>query len=176
MARVLVVDDDVGVCASIRDLLKNEGHDVVTRPGAKEAMDFLKKEGQNLDVAVIDMFMEEETSGLKLIKFITRRRLPIASIVLTGRGTTQNVRESLDAGACDYVTKGGEEQPERLRLAVQGAEITARTRRRTAQLAGRVKSHISRIIGIFRELEGDLRRLSDELPDIEEQADERADN
>jgi CheY-like chemotaxis protein len=55
--RILVVDDDLGVCQSLRDLLTQEGCDVVVATGGLEALEKLKTE--RVDMVISDVVMPD---------------------------------------------------------------------------------------------------------------------
>jgi PAS domain S-box-containing protein len=55
--RILVVDDDLGVCQSLRDLLTQEGCDVVVATGGREALEKLKTE--RVDLVLSDVVMPD---------------------------------------------------------------------------------------------------------------------
>jgi len=68
--RVLVVDDDLGVCQSVRDLLADEGCEVLTAGGGLEALKVLDK--NTVDVVVSDVVMPD-LDGYDLFMEIKRR-------------------------------------------------------------------------------------------------------
>ena len=55
--RILVVDDDLGVCQSLRDLLTQEGCEVVVATGGREALEKLKTE--YVDLVISDVVMPD---------------------------------------------------------------------------------------------------------------------
>lgn len=168
MARILVVDNEVDVCKGICESLSEDGHEVLSKFNSKEARDFLKKERQNLDVAIIDMFMEEPTSGLDLIKFISRNHLPVASIVLTGHGSEQIGLDSMNAGAYNYIVKGGRDQTQRIRLAVHGAALAIAEKRHVAKVFAHLKRCFAEFQKQIEAFEAELCRISHDLPELEE--------
>jgi PAS domain S-box-containing protein len=68
--RVLVVDDDIGVCHSVRDLLAAEGCDVLTAGGGLEALAILDR--TSVDVIVSDVVMPD-LDGYDLYMEVKRR-------------------------------------------------------------------------------------------------------
>lgn len=56
MARVLIVDDDHDIRASVRELLEAEGHEVYEAPDGLEALQLLRQETQPL-VVLLDLVM-----------------------------------------------------------------------------------------------------------------------
>jgi DNA-binding NtrC family response regulator len=67
---VLVVDDDLGVCNSVRDLLADEGCEVITANGGLEALKILGS--VDVDVVISDVVMPD-LDGYDLFMEIKRR-------------------------------------------------------------------------------------------------------
>jgi len=68
--RALVVDDDPGVCRSVRDLLANDGCDVLTAGGGIEALRILDQ--TTVDIVVSDVVMPD-LDGYDLYMEVKRR-------------------------------------------------------------------------------------------------------
>jgi len=68
--RVLVVDDDLGVCQSVRDLLAEEGCEVLTASGGLEALKILDR--TSVDCVVSDVVMPD-LDGYDLFMEVKRR-------------------------------------------------------------------------------------------------------
>ena len=43
--QILIIDDDPGICATLSDILEDEGHEVKDFGEGGKALDFLKKNG-----------------------------------------------------------------------------------------------------------------------------------
>jgi PAS domain S-box-containing protein len=78
--RALVVDDDPGVCASVRDLLANEGCEVLTAGGGIEALRILDR--TTVDIVVSDVVMPD-LDGYDLYMEV-KRRGPTPVVLMTG--------------------------------------------------------------------------------------------
>lgn len=65
-ARILLVDDDDDVRASIRDWLKAMGATVAAAPGSSEALELVASAEVPFDLAVIDVALAGEDSGISL--------------------------------------------------------------------------------------------------------------
>jgi len=86
-AVVLVVDDDAEVRAATAEMLRYAGHEVVEAEGGREALDCLDREGDRIDLMIVDYVMPGmngvETRRLGRLR---RPRLPI--MFMTGFADT----------------------------------------------------------------------------------------
>jgi DNA-binding response OmpR family regulator len=101
MARLLVLEDDDGIRASLSLALEDEGFDVVQSADAEGALAAVREHG--VDLMLVDIML----GGLDGFTFIRLVR-PLSQapiIVLSARGGTTDIVEALEAGADDYVTK-----------------------------------------------------------------------
>ncbi|MCG8590028.1 MAG: sigma-54 dependent transcriptional regulator [Proteobacteria bacterium] len=101
MARVLVVDDEVGVQESLRMLLKPEC-DVVTAGRVEDALRALTDTPP--DLILLDLVMPGR-SGLDLLAELKERGYPAPVVILTATKTIATAVEAMKSGAADYVTK-----------------------------------------------------------------------
>ncbi|MGL4174263.1 MAG: response regulator [Actinomycetota bacterium] len=101
MPRLLVLDDDDGIRASLALAMEDEGYDVVECADAESALDVVRANG--VDLMLVDIML----GGLDGFTFIRQVR-PISQapiIVVSARGGTNDIVQALEAGADDYVTK-----------------------------------------------------------------------
>ncbi|MBS1839080.1 MAG: response regulator transcription factor [Actinobacteria bacterium] len=100
--RVLIVDDDPAVRASISRALRLDGYDVRAASNGLDALDALQLEP--IDVVVLDVQMPV-MDGLAACAELRRRgdRTPV--LMLTARTAVDDRIEGLDAGADDYLVK-----------------------------------------------------------------------
>jgi CheY-like chemotaxis protein len=103
-ARVLVVEDSVGVRELERVILEGAGYDVVTAVDGLDGAARLK--GHPADLVVSDVEMPG-MDGYTLTRTIRRTRgweqVPV--IIMTSRGSEDDQRSGLDAGASAYLLK-----------------------------------------------------------------------
>jgi len=78
--RILVVDDDLGVCQSVRDLLLQEGCEVLTAGGGLEALKILDR--TKVDLIISDVVMPD-LDGYDLFMEV-KRRGPTPVLLMTG--------------------------------------------------------------------------------------------
>ncbi len=105
--RVLVVDDDDGVCTAVTWALEADGFDVVAVDDGLAAMDII--DATPLSLVVLDLSLPG-LGGLDILRRVRateecdgRWRLPI--IVLSGRDSETDRIVGLDLGADDYLVK-----------------------------------------------------------------------
>lgn len=68
--RVLLVDDDADCRDALQIVLEASGYDVLSAGSAEEALSMLT--GETVDIAILDMMMEENDSGAALAHRIRR--------------------------------------------------------------------------------------------------------
>jgi PAS domain S-box-containing protein len=78
--RILVVDDDLGVCQSLRDLLTQEGCDVLVATGGREALEKLAKE--RVDLVLSDVVMPD-LDGHELFNRVHEEHPGIPVVLMT---------------------------------------------------------------------------------------------
>jgi DNA-binding NtrC family response regulator len=152
--RILLVDDERDFCNTTAAVLKRDGHEVVCAYSEAEGSELLCQRGREFDVAVLDMYMEEDDSGLRLVRLVDHLKLPTIPIVLTGRGTDSNKVESKKAGAYRYVRKGSSDQNKALVRAVNEAQRFQMGRAAAGRAAEHVKAAdqtATRLERVFRE-------------------------
>ncbi|OGD18091.1 MAG: hypothetical protein A2W03_14575 [Candidatus Aminicenantes bacterium RBG_16_63_16] len=100
--RILVVDDEITVCKSIRKSIQSENYDVDMALSGEEA---LKKDRENpYDLIITDLMMPG-ISGLDLLRAVREHRPEAAVIMITGYPTIKTAVESVKLGAFDYLPK-----------------------------------------------------------------------
>jgi DNA-binding NtrC family response regulator len=114
--RILVVDDERGLCAGVQEALRREGYNVDAANDGGTAVDLLRT--QEYQVVLTDVRMPE-MSGLHLLRHVRKLHPATQFILMTAYGTVENAVEAMKAGAYDYLTKPVDLQ--RLRLLVSKA-------------------------------------------------------
>lgn len=100
--KILVVDDDLEMCAFLSDLLQGEGFSVNTTGDSLEASKILKKE--EFDILITDLRMK----GLKGLDLLgeAKKIAPLTPvIIITAFGTIASAIQAMKLGAYDYITK-----------------------------------------------------------------------
>lgn len=100
---ILVVDDESGIRSTIRDILSDEGYDVVTAADAAEARGCYRTGAPNL--VLLDIWMPD-TDGITLLKeWSADTPLKCPVVVMSGHGTVETAVEATRLGAFDFVEK-----------------------------------------------------------------------
>ncbi len=114
--RILVVDDERGLCAGIQEALKREGYAVDAATDTPSALQLA--EGRLYNLVITDYRMPQMT-GLELLTRIKEKSRDTLFIVMTAYGTVEGAVEAMKQGAYDYLSKPLDMQ--RLRSLVQKA-------------------------------------------------------
>jgi DNA-binding response OmpR family regulator len=101
MKKILVVDDDPGVCKLLRTRLKSRGYDVIEAYNGVEA--FAKASDERPDLIILDVSMPimDGYEFVRSTRWLDLRDIPI--LILSAR---VNTREMFDAmGVPDFLAK-----------------------------------------------------------------------
>ena len=101
MYTVLVCDDDVAICNSVKIYLENEGYNVLTAHNGKEALEVI--DNNEIHCLVIDIMMPELDGVSATLKIREKYNFPI--IMLSAKSEDTDKIAGLSFGADDYVTK-----------------------------------------------------------------------
>jgi DNA-binding NtrC family response regulator len=146
--RVLVVDDDRGMCELLHDRLERRGFDVVWRTSPSEALDLVTAGA--LDAVVTDIQMGE-LDGLDLCARIAANRPDVPVIVITAFGSLETAIGAIRSGAHDFVPKPFEIE-----------ELVLRLSRAIEQ--GRLREEVKRLRERVAEAEGATELLGESAP------------
>jgi len=119
-ARILIVDDEPSILATMAPLLRTRGYDVATATSGYAALEAVDRQAPHL--VILDLGLPD-LDGIEVTRRLREgRSIPI--VVLSARGAEQDKVAALDAGADDYVTKpfGAEELLARIRVALRRTE------------------------------------------------------
>ena len=118
--RILIVDDEPNIIATLSPLLRTRGYDVLSAMTGRAALDVVARDEP--DLIVLDLGLPDMAGGDVCREIRQTTGVPI--LVLSARGAEGDKVNALDAGADDYVTKpfGGEELLARIRVALRRLE------------------------------------------------------
>jgi two-component system, cell cycle response regulator len=99
---ILIVDDEIDICASLTDLLSAKGFKTDTAENGKTALNKIRKNSYTFLLTDITM---PELNGIDLIKAVKRERSEISIIAMTGYDKTFTYMDVVNAGANDFLIK-----------------------------------------------------------------------
>lgn len=118
--RILVVDDEPNILATLGPLLRARGYDVLTAMTGRAAVQTVERDTP--DLIVLDLGLPD-IDGVEVCR-IVRETHNVPIVVLSARGAEGDKVRALDLGADDYVTKpfGAEELLARIRAALRRSD------------------------------------------------------
>jgi signal transduction histidine kinase/DNA-binding response OmpR family regulator len=115
-AKILVVDDEKRMCASLQTLISRVGCDVTTANEGEEAIKKIEKD--DFDLVITDIKMPR-VDGLDVLKAARKKDEDAVVILMTGYASLESAISAINQGAYDYLMKPIE-FPE-LKLSIQRA-------------------------------------------------------
>jgi PAS domain S-box-containing protein len=100
--KILIVDDNMGICESMSDILEDQGYEVSTFNNGSEAIDKIKQTLFN--VAMIDIKLPD-MSGTQILKECKKSYPDMVCIIMTGHASVENAVNALKEGADEFFTK-----------------------------------------------------------------------
>jgi len=101
-ARILVVDDEVRMRESVRDLLQAYGHSSIIAANGHIALDILRE--KPIELVLLDLNMPE-ISGLEFLELLKADFPGIDVVIVSGEATFANATEALRHGVHDFLRK-----------------------------------------------------------------------
>jgi DNA-binding NtrC family response regulator len=102
MSRILVADDERGICEAFTAFLTGEGHEPLVASNGKEAVRLVR------DKKPAVVFMDAQMpggDGLTALEEIRAIAPDLPVIIMTAFGTLETARQAIDLGAFDYLGK-----------------------------------------------------------------------
>jgi len=142
--RVLIVEDEAGVCEFLQQALEESGYSATVRSTGPTGLAELLQ--GTFDVALLDIMLPE-MDGLTVLKEARAQNVQTPVLLLTARNETRDKVMGLDLGADDYLAKPFriEELLARVRAltrrsrshVLEAGDLTMDTLRRTVERKGR---------------------------------------
>lgn len=102
LKRILVVDDEINVCKSVRQALLSPEYEIAM---ALSGADALRLESEKpFDVIMLDLMMPV-AGGLDVLKALKARDSRAQIIIMTGYPSSRTSLQSMQLGAFDYLPK-----------------------------------------------------------------------
>ncbi len=129
MGAILVIDDEPGIRATVRDILEDEGYAALTAEDGTMGLETLAREA--VDVVILDVWLPK-MGGIDVLKAIRADHPAIETIVVSGHASIDMAVQAVKLGAFDFI-----EKPlsiERLLTSVRNARALSDLRMENARL------------------------------------------
>jgi two-component system, NtrC family, response regulator AtoC len=100
--KILIIDDDDLVCASLKKVLEKFGYEVRNCMDGAEAIDTVKN--FQPDIIFLDIYLKEH-NGLDILKELQRKFFDIPVIMITGYSDVKIAVTAIKSGAYDFLLK-----------------------------------------------------------------------
>ncbi len=104
MSRVLVVEDEAHLAQGLRFNLEAEGYSAEVVGDGEAATDRLLGKRENFDVIVLDIMLPGK-DGFSVVSELRAAQNYVPVLMLTARGSPEDVLKGFAAGADDYLSK-----------------------------------------------------------------------
>lgn len=156
--RILVVDDEAGMCRLLQAVLGEAGYRVTAHQKPEEALRAFDREP--FDLVISDVRMPKLT-GVDILQAVKSRSPDTPVILVTAFGTTRTAVEAMRLGTSDYILKPF--RNEEIRLVVEGVlerrRLAAENRRLRAELM--VRDGFGGMVGTGAAMRGAFRALTE---------------
>ena len=102
LARVLIVDDEVGLRDMLSFSLTDRGYSVMSASNGDEAISLVSQ--HDFDLVVCDIMMPGK-NGVEVLAAVKRMKPRTQVIMATGYATMETAAQSIELGAFDYIAK-----------------------------------------------------------------------
>ncbi|MBI3828589.1 MAG: sigma-54-dependent Fis family transcriptional regulator [Planctomycetes bacterium] len=125
MQKLLIIDDDEGVCYSLARLLAGDDRRVTAVQTPEAGFEALR--GEDPDLVMLDIKIGN-IDGLEVLKEVRKQRPLQLVVIMTAHGTTETAIEAMKRGAFDYIIKPFD--TDAIKAVVDRALTTARLNKR----------------------------------------------
>jgi K+-sensing histidine kinase KdpD len=101
---VLIIDDEIGICIAVKELLEMYNYNAEYSNTAEEGIEYLSNNPRT-DVVILDINLGLGMNGLEALQIIKKQYRYIQVIMFTSINTLESGLECMKKGAIDYVTK-----------------------------------------------------------------------
>ncbi|MGE4317991.1 MAG: sigma-54-dependent transcriptional regulator [Deferribacterales bacterium] len=102
MAKILIIDDEKGICTAIKDILEDEGYSANTAHTFTDGFNELKKTAY--DILFLDIWLPDK-DGIDGLKDIKSYFPDLEVVIISGHGNIENAVEATRRGAYDFLEK-----------------------------------------------------------------------
>ena len=100
--KILIVDDDTVVAASVKAVLSRREYDIAVTNDALEGVELLHQ--SEFDLAILDVMMPV-MSGFEIMESVKDLSLDTLFIIMTGDTSMDSAIKAIRKGASDYIKK-----------------------------------------------------------------------
>jgi DNA-binding response OmpR family regulator/flavodoxin len=100
--KILVVDDEKGICQNVEKILKKNNYEVTQAVSAQDALEKMARE--SFALLISDIVMPGK-NGLELLKLVKKEWPLTKAIMMTAYASTDTAMKAIRLGALDYVPK-----------------------------------------------------------------------
>ncbi|MBI4423231.1 MAG: response regulator [Elusimicrobia bacterium] len=104
MARILVVDDEMGIRSLLQEILTSQGHQVETACDGREAVQLARKNSYQLLIMDRNMPIMTGIEALHLLRADAKLH-GLKILMCTSASVVREIEEAFKAGADDYLIK-----------------------------------------------------------------------
>ncbi len=101
-ARILAIDDEEIVHASLKKILTRAGHEIHSVYSARDGLNQL--EMSNFNLIIVDLMMPE-MNGIQFLEALKEKSCMLPVLMITGYPTISTAVQALRLGAVDYIAK-----------------------------------------------------------------------
>ncbi len=100
--KILIIDDDIDLCETLKIMFEQEGYDISIANTGKEAIEKTKNNFYN--AALVDLSLPDISSN-KLLELLATISPDMIRIVITGQNSLEIAINAINLGAAGYITK-----------------------------------------------------------------------
>ncbi len=101
--RILVIDDDIDMCALLNRFLTKNGYEIETAHTGNKGLEKFKE--SNFDVVLCDYRLGDKKDGKDILMEIKQQKPATIVLIITGYSDIKTAVDVIRAGAYDYITK-----------------------------------------------------------------------
>jgi DNA-binding NtrC family response regulator len=103
MESILIVDDDIKLCTTLKDELIEVGYSVHSVFNADDALKYLLS-NKNIDLILLDLKMPDK-DGFYVLQMLKKSSITAKVVVLTAYADVKSAIDSAKMGANDFISK-----------------------------------------------------------------------
>jgi len=101
---ILIIDDEKYILDSLRDILNDEGYDVITAETGEEGTLKILQQKDLIDLVLLDIWLPD-SDGVEILKEIKSRHDYLPVIMMSGHANIETAVKATKIGAADFLEK-----------------------------------------------------------------------